>query len=42
MSTLVDDLGNIVFKAIPPGEYIMLLYLPESELVIKGLTIEHI
>lgn len=38
--TQVDDLGNIVFKPVPAGEYIMVIYLPDRELVIEGLTIE--
>jgi len=40
LRTQVDDLGNIVFKPVPAGEYIMLVYLPDYELVIEGLTIE--
>jgi hypothetical protein len=41
LSTQIDDLGNIVFKAVPVGEYVMIVRLPESELVIGGLLIEH-
>ena len=41
LSTQIDDLGNIVFKAVPAGEYVMIVRLPESELVIDGLFIEH-
>ncbi len=41
LSTQIDDLGNIVFKAVPVGEYIMIVRLPDSELVIDGLLIEH-
>ena len=41
LSTQIDDLGNIVFKAVPMGEYIMIVHQPESELVIGGLLIEH-
>ncbi|HLZ61479.1 MAG TPA: hypothetical protein VKR06_31405 [Ktedonosporobacter sp.] len=41
MSSQVDDLGNIVFKSIPPGEYIMVVRLPETELLIRGLTIDY-
>jgi len=36
----VDDLGNIVFSAVPVGEYVMLVHLPGREMVIEGLTIE--
>ncbi len=41
LSTQIDDLGNIVFKAVPAGEYTVIVRLPESELVIEGLLIEH-
>lgn len=40
LSTRVDDLGNMVFKPIPVGEYVMVVYLPGRELVVEGLTIE--
>jgi hypothetical protein len=40
LHTQVDDLGNIVFKPISPGEYVMIVYLPDRELVIDGLMIE--
>ncbi|MBO0783190.1 MAG: hypothetical protein J2P37_30615, partial [Ktedonobacteraceae bacterium] len=36
MSTRIDDLGNIAFKAVPVGEYTMIVRLVDSELVIKG------
>ncbi len=36
----VDDLGNIVFSAVPVGEYVMIVHLPEREMIIEGLTIE--
>ncbi len=35
----VDDIGNIVFSAVPVGEYVMIVHLPRRELVIEGLTI---
>ncbi len=41
LSTNVDDLGNIVFKAVPPGVYTMLVHLPEAELSIEGINIDH-
>ena len=41
MSTEVDDLGNIVFTAVPVGEYVMVVCLADSELVVEGLTIKH-
>ncbi len=40
LRTQVDDLGNIVFKPVPAGEYVMVVYLPDRELVIEGLAIE--
>ncbi|MBV9710659.1 MAG: hypothetical protein JO011_07090 [Ktedonobacteraceae bacterium] len=40
MTAKIDDLGNVVFKAVPPGEYVMVVRLPESEVVIEGLNIE--
>ncbi len=39
-STLVDDLGNIVFSTVPVGRYTLLLHLPEREVVIEDITIE--
>ncbi len=40
LRTEVDDLGNIIFKPVPAGEYVMVIYLPNRELVIEGLAIE--
>lgn len=40
MVARIDDLGNVVFKAVPVGEYIMVVHLPENEVVIEGLSIE--
>ncbi len=40
MMAQIDDLGNVVFKAVPVGEYVMIARLPESEVVIEGLNIE--
>ena len=39
-STQVDDLGNIVFSAVPVGTYVMIVHLPERELIIEDVTIE--
>jgi hypothetical protein len=41
MCTSIDDLGNLVFKAVPEGVYTMVIRLPEREIIIEGLTIEH-
>lgn len=40
LHTRVDDLGNVVFKPVPSGEYIMILQLPGREVIIEGLSIE--
>ncbi|GCE19521.1 hypothetical protein KDK_33210 [Dictyobacter kobayashii] len=39
-STLVDGQGMFIFKAIPAGKYLMIVYLPETALVIEKLRIE--
>lgn len=41
LSAKVDDIGNIVFKAIPAGEYFMVIHLPGREMIIEGLAIEN-
>ncbi len=41
MTTTVDDLGNLVFKSVSPGEYVLIVRLLNSEIVIEGLHIEH-
>ncbi len=40
LSEQVDDLGNIVFSAMPVGNYVMIIHLGERELVIEGLDIQ--
>jgi hypothetical protein len=37
----VDDMGNIVFKSVPVGEYFMVIHLPDREMIVEGLTIEN-
>lgn len=37
--TQVDDLGNIVFRAVPPGKYTLVVHLPGHELVIENIDI---
>lgn len=39
-STKVDDLGNIVFKSVPIGNYSMVVHLPDVELTIEGINID--
>jgi hypothetical protein len=38
--TSIDDLGNIVFNPVSPGDYILIAHLPALEVVIEGITIE--
>ncbi|GCE05501.1 hypothetical protein KDAU_28300 [Dictyobacter aurantiacus] len=40
LSTRVDDQGSMLFGAVPCGEYLMIVYLPETALVIEKLHIE--
>ncbi len=40
LRTQVDDLGNFVFKPVPTGQFIMIIYLPNNELVIEDITFE--
>lgn len=39
LSTQVDEPGSIVFSSVPPGLYLMIIYLPEAEVVIEELNI---
>src|SRR5712691_1265607 len=39
--TIVDDLGNLVFSAVPVGEYTLIIHLLGQEVVIEGVNIEH-
>ena len=40
LSTHVDDLGNFVFKPVPSGQYLLIIYLPDGELVIEDIAFE--
>jgi hypothetical protein len=40
LRTQIDDLGNFVFKPVPTGQFIMIIYLSNHELVIKDITFE--
>ncbi len=40
LSEQIDDLGNIVFSAVPLGEYVMIVHLPKCELVIERLNLQ--
>jgi hypothetical protein len=39
LHTEVDDTGNIVFPAVPPGNYTLVVHLPERELMIEDVII---
>jgi hypothetical protein len=39
LHTEIDDLGHLVFKPVPTGEYVMIIYLPDREMAIKDLTV---
>ena len=39
--THIDDMGNIVFKSVPVGEYFMAIHLPGREMIVEGLIIEN-
>jgi len=39
LSTIIDDLGHMVFSDVPEGEFVMVLYLPAFEVIVEGLTI---
>lgn len=38
-STTVDDLGNFAFASLLPGNYLLVVHLPDAELVVDGLPI---
>jgi hypothetical protein len=40
LRTQIDDLGNFVFKPVPTGQYVLIIYLPNRELVIEDIAIE--
>ena len=40
LRTQVDDLGNFVLKPVPTGHYVLIIYLPNRELVIEDITFE--
>jgi hypothetical protein len=40
LHTKVDDMGNFVLKPIPTGQYVLIIYLSDSELVIDDITFE--
>jgi hypothetical protein len=40
LRTQGDDLGHFVFKPVPTGQFVIVVYLPDRELVIEDLSIE--
>jgi hypothetical protein len=40
LHTEVDDLGHVIFKPVLNGQYVLIIYLPNRELVIEDITIE--
>ncbi len=40
LTTLVDDVGNILLEPVPAGTYTMLVHLPGRDVVIEGLDIQ--
>ena len=40
-STTIDEVGNIFFEEVPPGNYVMILHLPGQEMIVEGLSIDH-
>ena len=40
LHTEVDDLGNFVFRPVLTGQYVLIIYLPNQELVIEDISIE--
>lgn len=41
LTTQIDDMGNLVFPAVPTGNYTMIVCLNDTEIVLEGLSIEH-
>jgi hypothetical protein len=40
LCTHVDDLGNFALKPVPTGQYVLIMYLPDRELVIEDIICE--
>ena len=38
--TQVDDLGNLVFNAVPNSDYVLIIHLPDQDVVFEQITIE--
>ena len=40
LSSQVDDVGNILLEPVPAGNYVMIIKLPDQEVIIEGLNID--
>lgn len=40
LCTYVDDLGNFALKNVPNGQYVLVIYLPDREMVIEDIFFE--
>ena len=40
LCTYVDDLGNFALKHVPDGQYVLVMYLPDREMVIEDILFE--
>jgi len=40
LSTEIDKGGNLILVPVPTGSFVMLVHLPEKEVVIEELTID--
>lgn len=38
--TQIDDLGNLVFSAVPNGTYLLVIHLPDQDVIFEQITIE--
>ena len=39
LRTRIDDLGYLIFRDVPEGEFVMVLYLPTCEVIVERITI---
>ncbi len=39
LRTRIDELGHLIFRDVPEGEFVMVLYLATREVIIESLTI---
>lgn len=41
LSTQIDDVGNLLLEPVSAGSYVLLILLPDQEVVVEDLTIKH-